>query len=134
MWLDLAPTELMALGSFSLVLGGLLLRLIVTTPSAKEHLTAAALVFTVLTLGLITFHSARRAEDVRQISERIVVVLGNSEKTFDQVLAEVRTPGLRRFSAAFEFLETKGRLDSRLEPVQLTPRQTIQVRLWRVVP
>lgn len=134
MWLDLAPTELLSVASFSLALAGLLVRFIVPTPTAREHLASAALVFMVLALGLTTFHSARRAHDITQLGERIVVTLGNSEKTFDQVLAEVGYPELRLLSAAFESLAASGRLETRLETVRLTQRQSVQVRLWRVVP
>ena len=128
---DLTPVEWLSIASFSLALGGFVLRFFVSNPSAKAHLAAAALLLAVVALGINVLDSARRAHEVKQLSGRIIEILGDGEKTLDQVLIELNSPDLKTLAKAFALLDSEDRLDNRLEEVHLTRQQTVQVRLWR---
>lgn len=128
---DLTSLEWLSIASFSLALGGLVLHFFVSKPSAKSHLAAAALTLAVVALGINVLQSARDTHEVKQLSGRIIEILGDGEKTFDQILIELNSPDLKTSAKAFALLDSEGKLDNRLEEVRLTRQQTVQVRLWR---
>jgi hypothetical protein len=124
---------LLSIGSFSLGLGTLVMRFFVA-PSAKEYLVVAAVIFFVAASAIAIGDWNHRAREVTRLSTQIVAVIGNGEKTRDQVAAEVGETDSNLFSAAFDQLRVQGELDSRLATVSLTPQQTIVIRLWYARP
>jgi hypothetical protein len=128
---DLTPIEWLSIAGFSLALGTFVLSCINLTPSAKARLVAASLSFAIVALGINIVQSVGRAHEVRQLSGRIIEILGNGEKTLDQVQIDLNNPDLKMFVRAFALLDSEGRIDNRLVEVHLTRQQTVQVRLWR---
>jgi hypothetical protein len=129
---DLTPVEWLTVAGFCLALGGFLLRLFISDQSAKMHLAVAVLLLIVIVLGISMFYSARLAHETKEMSSRIIEILGNSEKTLDQVQIEMNNPDRKIFARAVALLDSEDRLDNCLEEVHLTRQQTVQVRLWRV--
>lgn len=131
---DLSPTEWVSIASFSLGLGALVARFFTKHPSAKEHLTTAALIFVIASVAVTTSQSMLRARDATRLAERIVFSIGNQEKTTDQVQVELNFPDPKLFASAMAMLEREGKTVSRVIEVQLPTRQVAPLRLWRVNP
>lgn len=130
---DLSPTEWLSVASFSLGLGALVLRFFVKDPSAKAHLSTAVLLLAVISVGINAIQSGRRANDVQRLGERIVLVLGNQEKTADQVVIELNYPDMKVFTSALVLLENEARIESRVVDATLTKEQKVPVRVWRAL-
>jgi hypothetical protein len=134
MHFELTPSGLLTVGSFSLTIAGLVVRLFLKDKdiSPERHLITAALFFALVAGGLFSVSSIQRSHEIRRLGERILVELGSSEKTYDQLLVDLYRADPRLFSAAFESLWAEGRIDNRLESIRLGDREALVVRLWRV--
>ena len=129
--MTLRPTELVSIASFSLGLATLVLRFWIERPSAKQQSYIAAIVFFMLSGSILIFQEAQRANQVGAMRLQIVEILGNQEKTVDQLRSEMNTPDPVNFAEAFSQLQDQHFIDHRIEYLNVTHLQN-QVQLWHV--
>ncbi len=136
MFPGLSPIEWISVASFSLSLAALLVRFITRCDkvSAKSHLLTAVVVLAIISGGLATVDSLQKAAKLDALAERIYIAIGNQEKTTDQLLLELGPLEDKSFSAAFALLQTRHRVESRVDQAALYRDRQVTVRLWRAVP
>ena len=130
---DLTPTEWISIFSFSLSLAALALRFFIDQPSAKAQLLTAVLILAVLSVGITAIYSVRRATEVSKLANQLVSVLGNQEKTADQIVVDLNYPDMKLFASALSLLQVERRADSRIEQLPLSKERQVPVRLWRAL-
>jgi hypothetical protein len=129
---NLSPTEWLSIGSFSLGFGAVLARLFVNNPSVKAHLSTAVLILAIIAISINTIQSAKHAREVQQLSNRILSVLGNQEKTADQIVIDLNYQDFKAVTLALASLEDAGSVESRVVEAEVTTKFKVSVRLWRV--
>ena len=136
MFPSLSATEWISVISFSLSLAALLARFLTKqgNVTAKLHLLTTVIVLAIVSGGVATVNSLSWAANVDALAERIYVVIGNQEKTTEQVLLELGPVEGKSFAAALALLQTRHRIESRVDQATLYKDRQVLVRLWRAVP
>lgn len=102
------------IASFALAVGTLVARFAERSSGARPHLITALLVFLVLSLaatGVATFVERGR---IHSLADEIISVIGNRQKTYDEILFETRSSRGASVAVAIELLERHRRIGSEI--------------------
>jgi hypothetical protein len=133
---DLTAIEWISVSSLSLSLAALLARFIAKEDkvSARMHLLTAGVVLAMLSAGVATAASFRRASEIATISADIYLALGNQQKTTDQLVVELGPQKELSFNAALAQLKAHKRIEAEVDQVAIRGGRPNAVRLWRALP
>ena len=108
--------------SFAIALGGLLVRLFIPAGPARQILVVAALLFLVLASAVIWNEDHRCRQQIEQVADDVVRILGNQKLTYEQIVANIRNPIYFKTNAALDLLIQQKRIGTEL--ATLTDRDT----------
>lgn len=132
---DLTAIEWVSVISLSLSLAALVARFFTKDKnvSAKTHLLTAVVVLSVLSGVLGSIHSVTRASEMAALSSEIYSILGNQQKTTDQILVELGPQKETNFTAAIASMKKKRLIESEVDHLQIRGGRPNAIRLWRAL-
>jgi len=136
MFPGLSPIEWISIASFALSLAALLARFLTKRDkvTAKSHLLTTVVVLAIVSGAIATVNWLSWAANVDALAERIYTAVGNQEKTTEQILLELGPVEGKSFATALALLQTRRRLESRVDQATLFKDRKVLVRLWRALP
>ena len=136
MFRTLSPTEWISVISLSLGLAALLVRFLIgeERATAKLHLLITVIVLVAVSGTVAAANSLIWATTVNALTGRIYHVIGNQEKTTEQILLELGPVEAKSFAAALDLLQERHRVESRVAQATLSGDRQALVRLWRALP
>jgi hypothetical protein len=120
------------IASFALAAGGLAVRLFLPSGPAKQTLIAAIMVFLLLASGLLWRKNWEAKQQVREVADEIIGVIGNEKRTYEEILSGLRKPNYQVASAAIDFLIEEKRLGSEDATIVDKSDEQFRVRLYFV--
>jgi hypothetical protein len=132
---DLTAMEWVSVTSLSLSLSALVARFLTKDEkiSARAHLLSAVVVLALLSAALGSIYSFKRAAEIAALADEIYFVLGNQQKTTDQILVELGPQKEANFTAAIAALRSKHAIESEVEQIQIHSSRPNAVRVWRAL-
>lgn len=132
---DLTAMEWVSVTSLSLSLSALAARFLTKDEkvSARAHLLSAVVTLSLLSAALGSIYSFKRAAETAALAEEIYFVLGNQQKTTDQILVELGLQKESNFTAAIAALRSKHIIESEVEQIQIHGGRPNAVRVWRAL-
>lgn len=119
--------------SFAIALGGLLVRFFIPVGPARQTAIVAALLFLMLASAVVWRQDHQCKQQIEQVADDVVRILGNRKLTYEQIVANIRNPTYLKINAGIDLLIQQERIGTELATV--TDRDTgnaYQVTLFYV--
>jgi len=129
---DLPFESYLPVASFALAAGALAVRFLVPSGTAKQALIAALLIFLVIASGIQWRNDWKEKQQVREVAEEIVNIIGNDKRTFEDILTDFRQPNYQIASAAIDFLIEEQRIGSEAATIIDKSDRQYRTRLYFV--
>lgn len=105
------------IASFALAVGTLVARIKLQEKGARPHLVTALIVFAgVASLATVLVLYAERLR-IARLADDVVTVIGNSRKTYDEILIEVKSPAGASLPVALDLLDKEQRIGSQVSTI-----------------
>jgi hypothetical protein len=99
---------------------------------AKQTLIAAAFIFLLLTSGVLWQQQREEQRRVQAAAEEIITIIGNEKRTYEDILAGIRSPSHRIADAALDLLIADQRVGSEATAIVDTADRSFSIRLYFV--
>jgi hypothetical protein len=129
---EVSLLSLLPVASFAIAAGALAVRLFVPSGPAKQTLITAALIFLLLTSGLLWQQQREETRRIRVAADEIVTVIGNEKRTYDEILSGLRLPSYRIANAALDLLVGEKRVGSEAASIIDKSNNSFRIRLYFV--
>lgn len=121
------------IASFALAIGALVAKFTEKSVGARSQLITAILVFLILASGATGFLVWDEGARTRALANEIVDVIANQQRTYDEILAEIKNPDRASIASAMELLDAQQRVGSRTTAiVSKSDNRIFRVRTYYV--
>ena len=124
---------LLPIASFALAVGTLVSKYRQDRRGAKSHFLTALIIFLVLGTGATATTTWLEWSRLNSLSDEVVNIIGNEQKTYDEILAQVRRPERSSLYRALDHLESQERIGAEVRAIiNKADDRVSSVRLYSV--
>jgi hypothetical protein len=122
----------LSIASFAMASAGLVVRVAMKEGPAKHVCIVAAFIFVLLFSGALVQQQWAERREIRKAADEIVRIIGNGRRTYEDVVAGLRSPNHQTTNGAMEMLLDEQRVGSDEAVITDDAGNPLRVRLYFV--